>query len=279
MPTTSLAQETVRAHSFRRQMRTRNSRPLRVGVLGLSAESPASLIEPLSRAALPVHAISIHLGTTETGPVNTTSGEGVSFTRAILDEPLDGLVLTGASNDPDADPAALPQFRELTEIIEYARGFVPSTLGLGMGGLLLAHVLGLRLERLDDALHGLVPQRVLHRDHPLFGRGSEVFFVGERRSLRVSDESLGDAVAEGRINPLAGSPQGGLSIFESADGRCVGHLGHPEQRPSRGSDQSRLSAFYDSARESARAHAAAFFEAWVTRVYELGQRGRAVSTR
>jgi homoserine O-succinyltransferase len=248
-------------------------------VLSLSAEPANTLIEPLSRAALPVHAISIHLGVTEPSPDGERRDGAVSFTRAILDEPLDGLVLAGGPGEADADPETLPFFRELTEVVEYARGFVPSTLGLGAGGLLLAHTLGVRVLPLNRAVSGLMPQRVLRRDHPLFGRGSEAFFATENRSHGIDDESVDLAVAAGQLTPLAYSRNGGVSIFESADGRCVAHLGRPEQKPPRAAETGHMSAFHDSARESARAHAAAFFEAWIARVYDLGRKGRATATR
>jgi homoserine O-succinyltransferase len=277
---TSLAENSRGPRPGRRPFPSQVERPLRVGVLGLSAESPASLIEPLSRAALPVHAISIHLGSTNCVIPDPEHACGaVSFTRAILDEPLDGLVLAGGAPDASVDIDAHPRFRELTEIVEYARGFVPSTLGLGNGGLLLAHALGLRVLPLDPAVRGLVPQRVLRRDHPLFRRGSEIFFAAESRSHRIDDESVDRAVADRRIIPLAYSHDAGVSIFESADGRCIAHLGRPEQKPARATENGRLSAFHDSARESARAHAAAFFEAWVARVYALGRKGRAAPPR
>ncbi|HVW26486.1 MAG TPA: homoserine O-succinyltransferase [Polyangiaceae bacterium] len=273
---TSLAHERYRPTSRRRPAKTEEARPLRVGVLGLSAESPIGLIEPLSRAALPVRAISIHLLGTP-GTSGRAPGAGVSFTHAILDEPLDGLVLVGAPNEPDVEPEALENFRELMEIVEYARGFVPSTLGLGTGGLLLARALGLQVVALSRGVHGLVPHRVLRRDHPLLGRGNEVFFAAEDRTFRITDASMDAAVGAGRVTALAHSRDGGVSLFESSDGRCVAHLGHPERKPPRIGDDGRLSAFYDSARESARAHAAAFFEAWVMRVNDLGERGRARS--
>jgi hypothetical protein len=101
----------------------------------------------------------------------------------------------------------------------------------------------------------------------------------EGRRQRIDDESVDRAVAQGLITPLAYSCDGGVSIFESADGRCVGHLGHPEQKPASAPGHRNLSAFHDSARESARAHAAGFFEAWVARVYALGRGRRATSTR
>ena len=270
---TSLAHDRFRTISRRRSTEPDGARPLRLGVLGPSTDSLTRLIEPLSRAAFPVHAISIRLGATGANDLPASAG-AVSFRRAILDEPLDGLVLAGAPNEPEIEPESLAHFDELEEIVEYARGFVPSTLGLGAGGLVIARVLGLDLVPMHRRIHGLVPHRVLRRDHPLFGRRSEVFFATEDRGFRITDASMDLAVRAGRVTPLAHSPDGGVSIFESYDGRCVVHLGHPDRKPPSAGDDPRLSAFHDAARESARAHAAAFFEAWVTRVHDFVRRGR-----
>jgi len=249
-------------------------RPLRVGVLALSPDAGTALIEPLSRAALPVHPIRIHLDAADAR--GSESSLTVSLTRAILDEPLDGLVLVGA-HEHDAEPSSPPQWRELTEILEYARGFIPSTLGLGAGAVVLARVLGLDLVPLDQELRGLLPQRSLRAEHSLLNGSSEVFFSTEARRLRITDASIDDAVAAGRVTPLARSRDAGVSIFESADRRYVAHLGRPERPPMRPSVEGRISAFYDSARESARAHAAAFFAAWVRQIYEVGRKGAEAS--
>jgi homoserine O-succinyltransferase len=253
------------------------ARPLRIGVLGLSRETETTLIEPLSRAALPVCPIQIRLGTAEQSARDVAFLRGApgSFTRAILDEPLDGLILAGTP-EGELDLEKLANWRELDEILEYARGFIPSTLGLGTGGLALARAVGLDVVPLDRALSGLVPQRSLGNEHALL-HGSEVFFSAESRHFRLTDASIDRAVEERRVRPLAYSRDAGVSIFESVDRRFVAHLGRPERNPPRPEPGTHFSAFFDSARESARAHAASFFAGWVRRVYELGRGNREAS--
>jgi homoserine O-succinyltransferase len=247
-----------------------DTRPLRIGVLSLSNSAETRLIEPLSRAALPVHPIQIRLGTADqtVAEVAFIRGAPVSFTRAILDGPLDGLVLAGTPEE-DVAPEELPRWRELTEILDYARGFIPSTLGLGDGGLALARVLGLELVRLDRALSGYVPLRSLPQSHALLG-SSEVFFAAHRRRFRIADESFENADARRRVTPLAYSREAGVSIFETADRRFIAHLGRPEGlAPMK--EPAPLSAFLDSAKESARAHAEGFFSGWVRRLHEVAR--------
>jgi homoserine O-succinyltransferase len=193
----------------------------------------------------------------------------VSFTRAILDGPLDGLVLAGTPEE-DVLPDELPRWRELTEILDYARGFIPSTLGLGDGGLALARVLGLELVRLDRQLSGFVPLRSLPQTHALLG-GSEVFFTAHRRRWRIADESFERARDGSHVTPLAYSREAGVSIFESTDRRFIAHLGRPEGLPSLTKGPAPLSAFLDSAKESARAHADGFFSAWVRTLHEVAR--------
>jgi homoserine O-succinyltransferase len=244
---------------------------LRIGVLSLSHEAETSLIEPLSRAALPVHPIQIRLGTADQSGAEVAfiRGAPVSFTRAILDGPLDGLVLAGTPEE-DVLPDELPRWRELTEILDYARGFIPSTLGLGDGGLALARVLGLELVRLDRQLSGFVPLRSLPQTHALLG-GSEVFFTAHRRRWRIADESFERARDGSHVTPLAYSREAGVSIFESTDRRFIAHLGRPEGLPSLTKGPAPLSAFLDSAKESARAHADGFFSAWVRTLHEVAR--------
>jgi homoserine O-succinyltransferase len=248
-----------------------DARPLRIGVIGLGHETELRLIEPLSRAALPVHPLRIRLGTAidTAAEVAFLRGAAVSFTRAILDEPLDGLVLTG--NDPGTTVERHPHYRELTEILDYARAFVPSTLGLGAGGLLLARALGLELEPLVAPVDGVVPQRLAKRDHALLSGGSEVFFAPERRAFRVTARSLEGAAAAGLVTPIAHSRDAGVSIFESADRRFVAHLGQPDRDPPNGGISGPSSAFLDAARASARAHSDGFFAAWIGRLQQVAR--------
>lgn len=254
----------------RKIARASDTRPLRIGVLSLSNSAETSLIEPLSRAALPVHPIQIRLGTADQSGAEVAfiRGAPVSFTRAILDGPLDGLVLAGTPEE-DVVPDELPRWRELTEILDYARGFIPSTLGLGDGGLALARVLGLELVRLNRALSGYVPLRSLPHSHALLG-SSEVFFTAHRRRFRIADESFESAEVRRSVTPLAYSREAGVSIFESADRRFIAHLGRPEGLAAV-KDPSPLSAFLDSAKESARAHAEGFFSGWVRRLHEVAR--------
>ncbi len=114
------------------------ARPVRMGVLDLAP--PAQFDEPsalrtLREAVLPIRSVQIRFAPAADASLLTT------FERAIQDKPLDGLVLTGTL--PRGVPTKrLRNWEELADILEYARSFIPSILGLGVGRLELSRALG-----------------------------------------------------------------------------------------------------------------------------------------
>ena len=86
----------------------------------------------------------------------------------------------------------------------------------------------------------------------------------------TADDSIESADARRRVTPLAYSREAGVAIFESTDRRFIAHLGRPEGLAAvKGPIP--LTAFLDSAKESARAHAEGFFSAWVRRLHEVAR--------
>jgi homoserine O-succinyltransferase len=146
--------------------------------------------------------------------------EGVS----ILDSELDGLVVTGA-----APSAALlddePYWRELSEIIEWAKTGTASTIF----SCLAAHAGVWYLDRVErralpEKLVGLFSFAV-ERDHRLVGRRGSLFVTPHSRYNGLFQSDLERA----GYDILASSPVAGVDIFTKSFGSEFVFLqGHPE---------------------------------------------------
>jgi homoserine O-succinyltransferase len=108
-----------------------------------------------------------------------------------------------------------------------------------------------------------------------------VFWCAQSRHSGISDTELEAAQADGRVNVLAHSPNGGYTIFESADHRFLMHLGHPEYEPQRLVEEYRRDAALgradvlppanldvDKPVNRWRSHGFEFFSQWVRFIYE-----------
>ena len=204
-------------------------RPLRIGLVDLARRAPhqdRTLVDHLRCGAFPVTPIRIGLASWTGGAF----GMG-TFNQAIDSAPLDGLVVTGALND--AVPLERqPWWGELSEILSYARAFVPSTLGLSAGGLVLAKLLGFEPTPLDRPLLGLFP--LLHLDRDAGPDESPRPGVFSRRSTGPLESTTISSNAPNEMDGCHSSRiprEAGYSIFESADRRYVAHLGLPDADP------------------------------------------------
>lgn len=145
----------------------------------------------------------------------------------LAEGPLDALVLTGAPVE-ELDLEQVHYWSELRELLVYARAHVPSTLGLCWGGLALAGLLGIPKASLPKKLFGVFANRLTSSDDPLLAGQDEVFPCAHSRHSGIVDAELERAARDGTVRLLAYGEETGYSIFASADGRYVAHLGHPE---------------------------------------------------
>jgi homoserine O-succinyltransferase len=151
----------------------------------------------------------------------------LTFEEAIKNEPLDGLIITGAPVET-IPFEAVTYWKELKEIFSYARKNIVSTLGICWGGLAIAKISGVEKNNYTEKLFGVYPSKNLNRNHPVTGGLGENFYCPQSRYAGLNENEFRSAVNSGKINPLAYSEEGGHFIFESSDHRFIGHLGHHE---------------------------------------------------
>ena len=122
-------------------------RALRIGILNIMPNADTyefNLLFPLGRSILQIIPVWIRLATHN---YNSTDKEHldklyVTFEQAVADQVLDGLILTGAPVEEIAFEQ-VTYWDELTDIMNYARSHIASTMGICWGGLALAKHVGI----------------------------------------------------------------------------------------------------------------------------------------
>ena len=210
---------------------------LRIGIINIMPRARAYesyLLRPLDQAPALVEPVWIRL---ETHAYTSSEADHISEVYASFDQALSGgglhgLILTGAPVEELAF-SDVHYWDELRQILLYARKSVAGTLGLCWGGLALAELLGLQKELFGKKLFGVFQNRTLLPEHPLTRGFDDVFWCAHSRHSGNSGRELEAANAAGEIRLLAHGDETGYTLFESADGRFLSHLGHPEYEAER----------------------------------------------
>ncbi|MFV0463814.1 MAG: homoserine O-succinyltransferase [Nostocoides sp.] len=204
-------------------------RPLRIVIVNLMPTKIATetqLLRLLGNTPLQVQITLVHMASHES---RNTSGEHLDAFYAtfeqIKDEKFDGLVITGA-------PIELLPFEEvdywdeLCQVMDWADDHVFSTMHVCWGaqaGMYRRH--GIPKYPLDHKMFGVFEHDVLDPQSPLLRGFDEVFPAPHSRHTETRAEDV--EAAEG-IELLATSPQAGVYLAASTDGRQVYVTGHPE---------------------------------------------------
>lgn len=155
----------------------------------------------------------------------------ITFNEAILNNKIDGLIITGA-------PVELLEFKsityywELIDILNYANENIKSTLGICWGGILIGHYLEVQSQILSQKLFGVFPAKYTKQSNWLISEKS-VFHCPQSRYAGLNENELLKKENAGKLNILCKSDETGCYIFESINHKMVGHLGHPEYEPER----------------------------------------------
>ncbi len=212
-------------------------RPLRVGVINIMPrveDYEAYVARPLLEAPFPVTPVWIRL---RTHVYSSSDAEHIrrnylTFDDALRASPLDALVLTGAPVE-ELPFEQVHYWPELRDVLGVCRREVPTTLGLCWGGMALGKLLGVEKQRLPGKLFGVFENRPVQEDEGLLAGADDRFWCAHSRHSGVADAELEAAQRDGVVRLLSHGDETGYSLFESADGRFVAHLGHPEYEPSR----------------------------------------------
>lgn len=204
-------------------------RPLRIGILNLMPTKEVTetqLLRLIGNTALQVDVTL--LTTASYRPTHTDAGHLESFYQTfqqVREEKFDGLIITGAPVE-QLDFHDVLYWRELERVMAWADQHVYSTLYIcwaSQAGLYYHY--GIDKNPLPRKMFGVFEHRVLDRTHPLVRGFDDTFFAPHSRHTGVSLEQV---AACGDLTVLATSPEAGLYLAATRDGRHVYVSGHCE---------------------------------------------------
>jgi len=215
-------------------------RPLRIAVLNLMPTkivTETQLLRLLGNSPLQVDITFIRMGSHESK--NTPSEHLDAFYESldeVLHERFDGLVITGAPVEtlPFDEVDYWP---ELARLMDWSRTNVWSTMHICWGAqAALYHHYRVPKYSVPAKIFGLFPHRVLDPHEPIMRGFDEVFLAPHSRHTEVRRADIESVKG---LKLLAVSPQAGVYMAVSDDGRMVFVTGHPEY------DRLTLKAEYD----------------------------------
>ena len=264
------------------QAKRQDIRPLRIGILNimpLGEKYEFNILHPLGLSVLQLEPIWIRLESH-----NYKSWEPkhvddiyVTYEEAMRDQPLDGLILTGAPVET-IDFEDVYYWEEIKTIVSDARKNIPSTLGLCWAGFVMAYLEGVKKLNYDHKLFGVFELKNLAPDHPIIGELDDVFFCPQSRHAGMPDEAMEEASESGRLKLLAYGPEAGYSIFSTTDDRFIAHTGHPEYNATRLAEEAKrdygnpevptpANFDFNNPLNCWRSHRNTFFAQWVSYCY------------
>ena len=264
------------------QAKRQDIRPLRIGILNimpLGEKYEFNILHPLGLSVLQLEPIWIRLESH-----NYKSWEPkhvddiyVTYEEAMRDQPLDGLILTGAPVET-IDYEDVHYWEEIKTILSDARKNIPSTLGLCWAGFVMAYLEGVKKLNYDHKLFGVFELKNLAPDHPIMGELDDVFFCPQSRHAGMPDEAMEEASESGRLKLLAYGPEAGYSIFSTTDDRFIAHTGHPEYNANRLAEEAKrdhgnpevpapANFDFNNPLNRWRSHRNIFFAQWVSYCY------------
>ena len=207
-------------------------RPMRIGILEttpIDQRDELNFLEPLGLSIIQVDPVWLKLESQTWASLkdNRLWDGYVTYEEATRHKPLDGLIVHGSAVEPKP-LEAFADWQEIQEILLDTQASCPSTLGIGWGGLALAHLEGVATAPEPQRRFGVFELKNIFPFHPITGEMDDVFFCPQNRWMGIEGAVLEQAQAEGRFNLLAQSHEGSYIIFETADHRLMMHLGNPE---------------------------------------------------
>lgn len=219
---------------------TQDIRPLRIAILNLmpvKSVTETQLLRLLSNTPLQLEIVLLH---PESHTSKNTSEEHLAnFYQTFADirhQRFDGMIITGAPVE-QLEYEDFSYWEELTQIMEWSRHNVFSTLHICVGAQAgLYHHYGVPKYPLAEKMFGVFTHTCNRQNIPLLRGFDDDFYVPHSRHSEVRREDI-DKVEDLEI--LAESPQAGVYIVSSKDGRLIFVTGHSEY------DATSLKAEYD----------------------------------
>lgn len=211
--------------------------PLRVGIVNIMPKAETYERYPLAamaRSSVVVEPIFLRLREHRS---KSSDAEHIDrfyryFDQAASDKGFDALIVTGAPVE-EIDFEDVRYWRELSGVFDWARREAFSTLGVCWAAMAQAYLAGVEKVVYPTKLFGVFESERVAEDHPIMAGESDRFRSPQSRHAGFDPATFERAVSEGGIITLAVSSEAGPTIFESADGKFLSHIGHPEYEPER----------------------------------------------
>ena len=232
-------------------------RALRIGLIDLTperTEATERLLQPLGRSIIHIEPVLVDVGLE-----NHLGLPAVSFEEANAAKTLDGLLVTGriAPDEPYVSPESVPAWDRVKPALDFARTRIVGTLGISLGGVAVAHALGIKAEAREERLDGVFRSYGINRTHPICGDLDDEFDCPQRRLFHIDESVLRYHEQRGHVSLLADSDVGGFFLFGTPDYRMIAHLGDPAAK----------AAEYGREDNTWRSHRNELFTSWIKYLY------------
>ena len=204
-------------------------RPIEIAILNLmptKIETETQLIRLLSNSPLQIRVtlVSTESYVGKNTPISHIQRFYKSFSE-IKNSRFDGMIITGAPVET-IPFEEVKYWRELTEILDFAKTNVQSTVFICWGAQAALHYYyGLEKSELPKKLFGIFPHEKTVKYDPLLKGTDENIMVPQSRHTEISEleiSKINDIVTLARSNEV------GASILRSRDGRQIYFMGHLE---------------------------------------------------
>ena len=204
-------------------------RPIRILILNLmplKEDTELQLLRSLSNTPLQVDVTFMAVKTHESK--NTSMSHLNKFYQTFEDlkhTKYDGMIVTGAPVE-QMEFEEVDYWEEMKQIMDWIPSHVTSTIYLCWAAqAALYHYYGINKRPLDKKLFGLFWHRVMNRKTPLVRGFDDAFLAPNSRHTEVPSDQI-HACSE--LTVLAESPEAGVFLCMSENGRKIFVMGHPE---------------------------------------------------
>ena len=212
-----------------KRAQSQDIRPLEILILNLmpiKEDTETQLLRALSNTPLQVECTFMTMSTHASTHTSVTHLNKfyVTFDK-IRRRRFDGMIITGAPVE-NMEFEAVDYWQELTEIMEWTKTHVTSTLHLCWGAQAgLYYHYGVKKHHMGDKLSGIYVHRTLDRKAPVLRGFDDYFNCPHSRYTEVRESEI---LEHPELKVLAKSDVAGVFLVMSEDGRQFFMQGHPE---------------------------------------------------
>lgn len=208
---------------------TQDIRPLDIAIVNLmptKIETETQLLRLLGNTPLQVNVTLINTASYKSR--HTSESHMSKFYKNFADiknRTFDGMIVTGAPVETMSFEE-VDYWQELTEIMDYARKNVTTTLYICWGAqAALYHFYGIDKIPLPKKKFGIFPTTALQPNEMLTKGLSDVFFVPHSRHTTINEKEV---YKTAELTVLAKSDEAGITLVKSNDNRNIFVTGHVE---------------------------------------------------